>query len=426
MNSLCSRHSRSLPTLWGRPSPHPEERGRLPSEAQAAQPRGRAAPEPAPAAGGGSGSGSGSGSSPAARRRLPPGPRPLRGTPGSGGGPAGRNEVQSWTTAVNQSLHMVWQKIKRQLILVMSFLLAALWYCRRLYAYLAQLLKWWSRYLQRKFKKNLSVLAEVDLLGYCAREWKGETKQAKQMKAAYEELFWKHHIKYIRQVRRDNYCALRAVLFQVFSQGIYFPSWMKERDILKLPEKLLYSQGCNWIQQYSFGPERYTGANVFGKLRKCMETLKTQWTEISGVKDHDERGNMCNILFSDENKEYKLYEAIKFIMLYQVVEAYEQMKNEQKRVPVLFSLLFARDTSSDPLSFMMNHLNSIGDTGGLEQVEMFLLGYLLEVNIRVYRLYKFNTEEFQVNYPEEYHRDWQEVSLLTEDDHHYHIPIIRI
>ncbi|KAM9165929.1 inactive ubiquitin thioesterase OTULINL isoform 1-T1 [Pangshura tecta] len=338
----------------------------------------------------------------------------------------GRNEVQSWTTAVNQSLHIVWQKIKRQLILVMSFLLAALWYCRRLYAYLAQLLKWWSRYLQRKFKKNLSVLAEVDLLGYCAREWKGETKQAKQMKAAYEELFWRHHIKYVRQVRRDNYCALRAVLFQVFSQGIYFPSWMKERDILKLPEKLLYSQGCNWIQQYSFGPERYTGANVFGKLRKCIETLKTQWTEISGVKDHDERGNMCNILFSDENKEHKLYEAIKFIMLYQVVEAYEQMKNEQKRVPILFSLLFARDTSSDPLSFMMNHLNSIGDTGGLEQVEMFLLGYLLEVKIRVYRLCKFNTEEFQVNYPEEYHRDWQEVSLLTEDDHHYHIPIIRI
>lgn len=81
---------------------------------------------------------------------------------------------------------------------------------------------------------------------------------------------------------------------------------------------------------------------------------------------------MCNILFSDESKEYKLYEAIKFIMLYQVVEAYEQMKNEQKHVPILFSLLFARDTSSDPLSFMMNHLNSIGDTGGLEQVMVWI------------------------------------------------------
>lgn len=50
--------------------------------------------------------------------------------------------------------------------------------------------------------------------------------------------------------------------------GIYF--------LFKLPEKLLFSQGCNWIQQYSFGPEKYTGSNVFGKLRKCVELLKAQ------------------------------------------------------------------------------------------------------------------------------------------------------
>ncbi|XP_049679860.1 inactive ubiquitin thioesterase OTULINL isoform X4 [Accipiter gentilis] len=187
----------------------------------------------------------------------------------------GRHEVQSWTTATKQSLCLLWQKVKVQLMLSMSFLIAVFWYCRRLYSFLAQLLKRWSNYLQRKLTRNLSVLTEVDLLGYSAREWKGETKQAKHMREAYEELFWSCHIKYVRQVRRDNYCVLRAVLFQIFSQGIPFPSWMKERDILKLPEKLLYSQGCNWIQQYSFGPERYTGPNAFGKLRKCMETLKT-------------------------------------------------------------------------------------------------------------------------------------------------------
>lgn len=77
---------------------------------------------------------------------------------------------------------------------------------------------------------------------------------------------------------------------------------------------------------------------------------------------------MCNALFSDESKEHKLYEAIKFIMLYEVVEAYEQMKNRDEPLPRLFSLLFARDTSSDPLSFMMNHLNAIGDSGCLDQV----------------------------------------------------------
>ncbi|RMC15913.1 hypothetical protein DUI87_08118 [Hirundo rustica rustica] len=293
------------------------------------------------------------------------------------------------------------------------------------YNYLKEVVATWSNYLQRQLIRNLSVLPEVDLLGYSAREWKGETKQAKQMREAYEELFRSCHIKYLRQVRRDNYSVVRAVLFQIFSQGIPFPSWMKERDIMKLPEKLLYSQGCNWIQQYSFGPERYTGPNAFGKLRKCMEALKTNWAEISATRDYEERGSMCSTLFSDESKEYKLYEAIKFIMLYEVVEAYEQIKSRDEPVHNLFSLLFARDSSSDPLSFMMNHLNSIGDSICLDQVELFLLGYLLEVKIRVYRLHRFNTEEFQVNYPDEYRREWNEISLLTEDDRYYHIPLFR-
>lgn len=44
---------------------------------------------------------------------------------------------------------------------------------------------------------------------------------------------------------------------------------------------------------------------------------------------------MCNILFSDALLECKLYEALKFIMLYQVTEVYEQMKTK-KVIPSLF------------------------------------------------------------------------------------------
>ncbi|XP_062985811.1 inactive ubiquitin thioesterase OTULINL [Elgaria multicarinata webbii] len=317
------------------------------------------------------------------------------------------------------------QAIKGQFPLTMTLLATAMWYCRQLYTYIAHLLKRWSRYLQRKFTNNQSVLGEVDLLGYCAKEWKGETEQARQMKKAYEELFWRHHVKYVRQVRGDNYCVLRAVLFQIFSQGLPPPSWTKATDVLKLPEKLLYSQGCNWIQQYSFGPEQYTGSNTLGKLRKCIETLKNQWMEISVIKDQYERGKLCNALFTDESIEHKLYEAIKFIMLYQVIEAYDCMNSKQEHIPRFFNHLFRCDTSLDPLSYMMNHLNSIGDRRGLDQVEMFLLGYSLEVKIIVYRLCKFNSGDFQERYVEEDWRDWQEVSLLTEDDRHYHIPVIR-
>ncbi|XP_014995232.2 inactive ubiquitin thioesterase OTULINL isoform X1 [Macaca mulatta] len=298
---------------------------------------------------------------------------------------AGSDQVHSWTLATSQALDTVWRMAKGFVMLAVSFLMAAVCYFRRLHLYSGHKLKWWIGYLQRKFKRNLSVEAEVDLLSYCAREWKGETPRSKLMRKAYEELFWRHHIKCVRQVKRDNYDALRSVLFQIFSQGISFPSWMKEKDIVKLPEKLLFSQGCNWIQQYSFGPEKYTGSNVFGKLRKCVELLKTQWTEFNGIRDYHKRGSMCNTLFSDAILEYKLYEALKFIMLYQVTEVYEQMKTKK--------------------------------------IDMFILGYSLEVKIKVFRLFKFNSRDFEVCYPEEPLRDWPEISLLTENDRHYHIPV---
>ncbi|KAM9098895.1 inactive ubiquitin thioesterase OTULINL isoform 4-T4 [Sarcophilus harrisii] len=264
---------------------------------------------------------------------------------------AGNHKIQPWTAVTNQALDVAWRTVKGPVMLGISFLAATLCYFRSLFLYLGHRLKWWSGYLQRKFKKNLSVEAEVDLLGYCAREWKGETSRAKLMR-------------------------------KILSQGLSLPSWMKEKDIVK-------------------------------------------WTEFNGIKDQHKRGNMCNSLFSDESLEYKLYEALKFIMLYQVIEVYEQVKSE-KAIPSLYRLLFSRETSSDPLSFMMNHLNFIGDTCGLQQIDMLILGHSLEVRIKVFRLSKFNTRDFQVYYPEERHREWPEICLLTENDRHYHIPVFQV
>lgn len=146
----------------------------------------------------------------------------------------GNDQVHSWTLVTSQALDTAWRVAKGSVTLAVSLLVATLYYFRRLHVYLGHRLKWWIGYLQRKFKRNLSVEAEVDLLSYCAREWKGETPRAKLMRKAYEELFWRRHIKCVRQVRRDNYDALRSVLFQIFSQGLSFPSWMKEKDIVKV------------------------------------------------------------------------------------------------------------------------------------------------------------------------------------------------
>ncbi|NXU95010.1 F105A thioesterase, partial [Xiphorhynchus elegans] len=309
----------------------------------------------------------------------------------------GKHEVWSWTKATKESLCLLWQKVKVQLMLSMSFLAAVFWYCRRLYSFLVQLLKRWSNYLQRKLIRNLSVLTEVDLLGYSAREWKGETKQAKHM--------------------REHLALLNLIKLALVICGLLPTNAVVPRLCWLIGALCLEQASVSVLQSFI----------LKGFLNNFINILLCafQWAEISATKDHEERGNMCNTLFSDESKEYKLYEAIKFIMLYEVVEAYEQIKNRGKPMHNLFSLLFARDSSSDPLSFMMNHLNSIGDSICLDQIDLFLLGYVLEVKIRVYRLHKFNTEEFQVNYPPEYRREWNEISLLTEDDRYYHIPLFR-
>ncbi|KAM8966986.1 inactive ubiquitin thioesterase OTULINL [Pelodytes ibericus] len=273
-----------------------------------------------------------------------------------------------------------------------------------------------------QMKRNPSINGEVNALSYCAKKWKGEALHERQMRKAYDEVYNKHHFKSIRLVKYDNYSALRAVLFQVFSQGIPFPTWMKEKDVLKLPEKLLYSQGCNWIQQFSFGPERYAGPKVYGKLRKCIELFKNQWMDICNCKDQSERHKMCKNIFSDDELENKLYEAVKFIMLYLVIEAYENMKTEQN-FPSFFNYIFSRESSSDPLSFMMNTLNCVGDSTGLEQIYMFLVGFSLEVKIKVFRLAKVDTEDFEVIYQSDCKREWHEICLVTENDRHYDIPV---
>ena len=44
-------------------------------------------------------------------------------------------------------------------------------------------------------------------------------------------------------------------------------------------------------------------------------------------------------------------------------------------VPIFVWLLFARDTSETPLMFLKNHLNTLGDSGGIEQVTTKLYDY---------------------------------------------------
>ncbi|XP_030300973.1 ubiquitin thioesterase otulin isoform X1 [Calypte anna] len=268
-------------------------------------------------------------------------------------------------------------------------------------------------------ENKLSVAPEIDIMEYCRKEWRGNTPVAKRMRKGYEAVSRKFAS--IRRVRGDNYCALRATLFQALSQATQVPSWLESEDFTMLPERLLSKY--DWIQQWQLKQKlsRKMG-EISDEIKEYLMLLRKKWKYISEIKDPIEKQAACDKLFKNEEEEYSLYEALKFLMLNTAIELYNDDKSG-RRVPVFSWLLFARDTSSNPCQLMHNHLNHIGHSGGLEQVEMFLLAYALQYNIQVYRLYKHSTDEFITLYPNDPEEDWPVVILITEDDRHYNIPV---
>uniref|UniRef100_UPI00398E6E2C uncharacterized protein isoform X2 n=2 Tax=Pristiophorus japonicus TaxID=55135 RepID=UPI00398E6E2C len=256
------------------------------------------------------------------------------------------------------------------------------------------------------------------ILEYCTREWKGNTAKAQLMNKAYEAVC--QTFSSLRRVRGDNYCALRATLFQALSNVELLPC-LQQDDLVQRTEKLL-AENYIWIEQWYFGVHGSGNENPVKKLKGYLTLLKQKWRHISKMDSLEERRAACEEVFKNDEEEYRLYEAMKIVMLAKAIEL-DGDKVQEKDVPLFCWLLFARDTSADPCQFMKNHLNHVGYTGGLDQVEMFLLGYSLQLTIRVFRLYKFGTDEFITFYPDDHKADWPMVTLITEDDRHYNVPV---
>ncbi|XP_062939555.1 ubiquitin thioesterase otulin isoform X1 [Cynocephalus volans] len=210
---------------------------------------------------------------------------------------------------------------------------------------------------------RLSVAPEMDIMDYCKKEWRGNTQKAACMKKGYEEVSQKFTS--IRRVRGDNYCALRATLFQAMSQPAELPAWLQDPELTLLPEKLISKY--NWIKQWKLGL-KFDGKSedLVDKIKESLTLLRKKWAGLAEMRTAEARQIACDELFTNEEEEYSLYEAVKFLMLNRAIELYDD-KEKGKEVPFFSVLLFARDTSNDPGQLLKNHLNQVGHTGGLEQ-----------------------------------------------------------
>ncbi|XP_056306692.1 fibrous sheath CABYR-binding protein isoform X2 [Danio aesculapii] len=267
-----------------------------------------------------------------------------------------------------------------------------------------------------------SLAPAVDILAYSEREWKGSTDKSARIRKGYSEM--SHSFSGLRRVRGDNYCALRATLYQVLATSTNMPTWMQDEGFLLLPESIETRE--HLIGGWVFPPECKLGSeeNSVEKLKYYLDLLKTQWRAAVACESPEKKQNLCECVFQGGDEEYGLLEALKFLMLAKAIELHRKMVTDQE-VPVFCWLLFARDTSENPQSLLVNHLSQIGFSGGVEQVEMFLLGYALNYTIQAFRLYMTDTEEFVTHYPDDHKHEWPCVCIVTEDDRHYNVPVRR-
>ncbi|XP_048862257.1 uncharacterized protein LOC125736337 isoform X2 [Brienomyrus brachyistius] len=268
-----------------------------------------------------------------------------------------------------------------------------------------------------------SVKAEVDVLTYSQREWKSNTAKCTLIRKGYEVVA--QNFGSLRRVRGDNYCALRATLFQVLTQIEELPAWIQEEDLILPPEKMLAEKELVGSWRFPLQCHATEALSTTEQLTHALQLLRNTFQEAVQVGDAEERQKICEQVFQGGEEEYGLLEALKLLMLRAAVELHACMQRGDD-VPIFCWLLFARDTSGDPSTFLANHLSHVGFTGGLEQVEMFLLGYTLQRTIQVYRLYKVDTEEFVTYYPDDHKDDWPCVCLVTEDDRHYNVPVNKL
>ncbi|XP_051871723.1 ubiquitin thioesterase otulin-like [Pristis pectinata] len=176
-------------------------------------------------------------------------------------------------------------------------------------------------------------------------------------------------------LKNDNYHQLRKTVCQALVKGKQLPSWIMTEEASQIPKKLS-QEGYGWINQWCL--EQKLCGNSIEQLEICLETLQKKWTLICSIQSETGRANECKNLVEDQVTEQKIYEAIKFLMLYKAIHLHNTMENG-RTVPEFCKYLFARSTSLYPYYLMINHLNLIGHTRSFEETETELLKYTLEI-----------------------------------------------
>ncbi|KAG8334309.1 hypothetical protein J6590_093452 [Homalodisca vitripennis] len=180
----------------------------------------------------------------------------------------------------------------------------------------------------------------------------------------YKEVKETLRYRFLRQIRGDNYCALRSTIFQTLARGLSVPSSAAAMERLSQAQDI----GSRWYQHWRFNGLPYTGTNLLRGMEICLQSLDNIHALLqSNQRSVEEREDtLQHLLNTDPTLDLHLMEAVKLHMMVAALNLHDSYSKGQD-VPLFSILLFARDTSEVPLDFMNNHLVKVGNTGGLEQ-----------------------------------------------------------
>ncbi|XP_059489301.1 uncharacterized protein LOC132204683 [Neocloeon triangulifer] len=264
---------------------------------------------------------------------------------------------------------------------------------------------------------QMNICEKEQILQYALREWHGNTPTAQRMLKGYSEVPGVLGTQYIRRIRGDNYCALRAALFQCLVMDLPVPSG--DATFTALTKAI--NHGSPWIQEWQFaGRLPYRGTDVLHGIKKCLESLDNLAKLMSESSNRESL--LVHMLNTSPSLDLHILEAVKLHMLAAALQIHKHNVTTTDELPLFAILMFARDTSETPQDFTKNHLQVVGDSGGLEQVEMFLLSHTLGTSIKVVRPNSFGTEDFVCCFStDESTTNRPTIILIAEDDRHYNV-----
>lgn len=99
-----------------------------------------------------------------------------------------------------------------------------------------------------------------------------------------------------------------------------------------------------------------------------MHRTILQIEEVCNLPTREQREKrVINLFNTNATFDIELMEGLKIMMMLEAVSLHQKIRDGEE-VAIFAHLLFARETSETVGDLLKNHLNCIGDSGGMEQV----------------------------------------------------------